>query len=89
MQSIFNYFFPQYPLQVVNDYNLESYLGDWFEVASSPIVHYTFERFGYGVRARYGVKENGQLSVYNVERYKAPNGPIKSIEGYAYIPDSN
>ena len=55
-------------LDVVTDYDIPSYLGDWFEVASSPFVHSTFEKNGYCVRARYGTNVDGTLSVYNVQR---------------------
>ena len=41
-------------LPVVPSYDLLGYLGDWYEVASSPAVHDTFERGGRCSRARYG-----------------------------------
>ncbi|NDW60516.1 lipocalin family protein, partial [Yangia sp. PrR004] len=44
----------------------EAYLGDWYEVASSPWVHTTFEKNGFCNRARYGALADGNLSVYNV-----------------------
>ncbi|CAD8088741.1 unnamed protein product [Paramecium sonneborni] len=74
-------------IDVVDDYDIESYLGDWFEVASSPWVHTTFEKNGFCNRARYGVLTTGDLSVYNIQRDGAGDGPIKSIDGYARIPD--
>ena len=75
-------------LPVVPSYDLLGYLGDWYEVASSPAVHDTFERGGRCVRARYGQNTNGTLSVYNKERAKTGDGPIKDIKGHAYIPDA-
>lgn len=72
---------------MVPDYDLESYLGDWYEVASSPFVHTTIERKGFCSRARYGRQSDGTLSVYNAERKDSPSGPVKDIKGYAYIPD--
>lgn len=76
-----------FALDVVPEYDLEAYLGDWFEVASSPFVHRTFERKGFCDRARYGKKSDGTLSVLNVERKDSPSGQVKDIKGYAYIPD--
>lgn len=74
-------------IDVVDDYDVVKYLGDWFEVASSPWVHTTFEKNGFCNRARYGVLASGDLSVYNVQRDGGVDGNVKSIDGYARIPD--
>ena len=53
-------------IDVVTDYDIEAYLGYWYEVASSPWVHTTFEKNGFCNRATYGALASGDLSVYNV-----------------------
>ncbi|CAD8079240.1 unnamed protein product [Paramecium primaurelia] len=74
-------------IDAVDDFDVESYLGDWFEVASSPWVYTTQEKNGFCTRARYGTLPSGDISVYNIQRYGAGDGPIRFIEGYARIPD--
>lgn len=62
-------------------------MGNWYEVASSPWVHLTFEKDAYCTRATYGLLDDGNLSVLNMERYGSPTGEVKEINGYATIPN--
>ncbi|CAD8186092.1 unnamed protein product [Paramecium octaurelia] len=74
-------------LQSVQTLNVTQYLGNWYEVASSPWVHFTFEKDAFCTRATYGLQSDGNLSVLNMERYGSPSGEVKEITGYAYIPN--
>jgi lipocalin len=74
-------------LQSVQTLNVTQYLGNWYEVASSPWVHLTFEKDGYCNRATYELMADGNLSVLNLERYGSPSGDVHSITGYATIPN--
>ncbi|KAM3126885.1 hypothetical protein pb186bvf_021006 [Paramecium bursaria] len=81
----------QAQLPYVSNFLVADYLGNWYEVASSPIVHWTFEKNGYCVRATYGLEttgpQAGDLSVLNVMRTGGPKGPVQEITGYAYPPN--
>ncbi|KAM3132786.1 hypothetical protein pb186bvf_015091 [Paramecium bursaria] len=76
-------------LQYVQNLQVPSYLGNWHEVASSPIVHWTFERNGYCVRASYGLQADGNISVTNIMRKGSPTGQVETITGSAFAPNPN
>lgn len=74
-------------LTSVQNFNVTQYLGVWYQVADDGWVQDTFQRQGYCVQATYGVLADGNLSVFNQERYGSPTGPVKNISGYAYVPN--
>lgn len=65
---------------------LSRYLGLWYEIGR---YENGFERGCEGVTARYGLREDGLVSVINTCRQGAVDGPEKVAEGRAKIvPDS-
>ena len=48
------------------------------------IVMQTFEKDAYCATAKYGLNDNGTLSVHNYATIGAPNGTVYTIDGYAY-----
>ena len=66
---------------------LSRYLGLWYEIGR---YENGFERDCEGVTARYGLREDGLVSVVNTCRQGAVDGPEKVSEGRAKIvPDSD
>lgn len=52
-------------VQVFQGFNASLYLGQWYEIAASPLIRETFERNCYCTNARYGLNANGTVSVRN------------------------
>jgi len=49
----------------VKELDINAYLGNWYEVVSSPMVHLTFEKDAYCSRATYSLRNDGSLNVLN------------------------
>jgi apolipoprotein D and lipocalin family protein len=52
-------------IQTVKELDINAYLGNWYEVVSSPMVHLTFEKDAYCSRATYSLRNDGSLNVLN------------------------
>lgn len=72
------------PLPVEKKVDLQRYLGKWYEIARYP--HF-FERGCAGVTAEYSLREDGDIRVVNTCRKGGLDGPVKDIEGYAWVAD--
>ena len=65
----------------VDELNLDSYLGHWFQVYGAP-TNTIFQGYGTCITADYGLLDNGQVSVLNSQLDE--NKQIEKINGYAY-----
>ncbi|WP_261834611.1 lipocalin family protein [Vibrio ishigakensis] len=65
----------------VNDFELERYLGKWYEVAR---LDHSFERGMNQVTADYSMREDGGVKVLN-QGYLVEDDEWKSAEGKAYF----
>lgn len=72
------------PLPVHPKVDLDLYLGRWYEIARYP--HF-FERGCAGVTADYSLREDGNIRVVNTCLQGGLDGPVKDIEGYAWVVD--
>ena len=72
---------------MVDNVDLNAYAGDWYEVASSPAVHLTFEKNAYCDQARYTLRDDGKITVLNRQRTGGPTGKVDSIDAVAYSPN--
>jgi len=73
---------PDNPPQSVPFVDVERYSGVWYEIASYPQI---FE-FGCNcVTATYGIRPDGNLSVFNQCQLFVQGGPSNDIEGFATI----
>jgi len=72
------------PLGVVEEVDLDRYLGTWFEIASYPAW---FAKNCTGVTAEYSVRERGGISVVNRCHKGALDGPLKEARGRAKVVD--
>lgn len=72
------------PMRVVENFDLPSYLGRWYEIARFPN---RFERNCVGVTADYALRTDGQVSVTNTCAKKTLDGKIKVAKGIARIED--
>src|SRR5690606_25234561 len=73
-------------LRVVDNVDLDKYLGEWYEIARLPA---RFERNCYATRAIYSKNDDGTIKVENICHKRDVNGPVKSVTGKAYLPNPN
>lgn len=73
-------------LSVVQDIDIERYLGKWYEIARFP---HSFEKKLKCVTAEYAFKKNGKISVLNKGYLKTRPEVYKIASGTAWIPDKN
>ena len=69
---------------VVQELNLERYLGTWYEIAR---YDHSFERELEGVTATYSMREDGKIKVVNSGYKGSLEGKKSTAEGKAKIPD--
>ncbi len=72
------------PLQVVSAVDLSRYAGLWYEIASYPN---RFQEGCFGSTANYTVRDDGTVGVVNQCRIGAPDGPLSSVSGSAWVVD--
>ncbi len=68
-------------IQPVGDFQVERYLGKWYEIAR---LDHSFERGLTQVSAEYALREDGGLQVIN-RGYDATSGQWREAEGKAYF----
>ncbi len=68
-------------VQPVNNFSLERYLGQWYEIAR---LDHSFERGLSEVTAQYSMRDDGGVRVLN-RGYSAENGEWEEAEGKAYF----
>lgn len=73
-------------LSVVQNVNLEKYLGKWYEIARFP---HSFEKNLKCVTAEYALKKNGKISVLNKGYLIKEPTIYKLASGTAWVPDKN
>ncbi|XP_071479449.1 uncharacterized protein [Diadema antillarum] len=74
-------------IHTVPELDVEQYLGRWYQMFTDFVVTSTFERNAVCVTADYGLNGPGNISVYNANREKTPDGDLNDIQGYATVPD--
>lgn len=70
-------------VKVFQSFNASLYLGQWYEIAASPLIRETFERNCFCTNARYGLNSNATVSVRNSCNKGGPQGKPSIIEGWA------
>ncbi len=73
----------------VQKFNMQQYLGLWYQAYSDLAVVATFENASVCVTADYGLNENGTVSVWNRERQYSVDGPERQIFGWAAATNSS
>ena len=71
---------------VVNDLDIERYLGKWYEIAR---FDHRFERDLVGVTATYSYRDDGMIKVVNSGYKKNLQGERSEAIGKAKVPDLN
>ena len=74
----------QQPLAVVEDVDLDRYLGRWYEIASFP---QRFQKGCVATAATYSKLENGRIRVLNECRNDTLDGELRQVEGEAWVVD--
>lgn len=72
--------------RVVSDFQLEEYLGKWYEIAR---YDHRFERNLQGVTAEYSIRKDGKIKVLNSGFENSLNGPKSEAVGKAKVPNAN
>ena len=68
---------------VVNEFNIERYLGTWYEIAR---YDHRFERGLVGVTANYSLRDDGMIKVLNQGFKNSLEGELSKAIGKAKIP---
>ncbi len=76
----------QPPLHVVDDVDLDRYLGSWYEIASFP---QWFQRGCVASMAIYSRRPDGRIGVVNECRDGSFDGELRRAEGVAWVTDEN
>lgn len=79
--SLFCLFFGKKIPDTVEELNVENYLGHWIQMYGSP-TNFIFQGYGTCATADYGLLDNGNISVLNIQLDINKN--IETISGYAY-----
>ncbi|MEM8884930.1 MAG: lipocalin family protein [Planctomycetota bacterium] len=72
------------PLASVESFELERYLGTWYEISKYPV---SFEKGLVGVTATYSMREDGRVKVENAGLKGDFDGKRKVAVGKAWMPD--
>jgi apolipoprotein D and lipocalin family protein len=75
---------PQPPLAVVDEVDLDRYLGRWYEIASFP---QRFQRGCVASTATYTRRDDGRIGVVNECRDGSFDGEPRRAEGVAWVAD--
>lgn len=65
---------------------LKRYLGTWYEMGR---YKNRFEKNCTGVTAEYSVRDDGEITVLNSCHKGAPDGPLETAEGKAYVVENS
>merc|ERR1712232_500429 len=74
---------------VVSPFDVASYLGVWYEIATTPTSEITFERDCYCTRANYTLQNDGTVLVQNSCNIGGIDGQVDIANGTAIITDPN
>ena len=74
-------------VNVVQNFDVASYLGIWYEIATTITSKDTFERNCFCTRANYTLNEDGSVNVENSCNLDGVTGVIDIYNGTAIIPD--
>jgi apolipoprotein D and lipocalin family protein len=73
---------PAQELSVVPKVEIDRYLGTWYEIARYPN---RFQKECLAVTADYSLRDDGKIRVVNACRKGSLDGPVKRIEGKAWV----
>jgi len=73
------------PMEVVQNVDVEKYMGKWFEIATIPMG---FQKDCTGTSATYTLNPDKTVRVFNQCFEKSLDGPENSIEGKAWVVDA-
>jgi apolipoprotein D and lipocalin family protein len=72
------------PLNVVDEVDLDRYLGRWYEIASFP---QRFQRGCVATTANYTLRDDGRIRVENECRDGSFDGDVRRADGVAWVTD--
>jgi apolipoprotein D and lipocalin family protein len=74
------------PLKTVDQVDLQKYMGKWYEIATIP---QKFQKGCHCVTAEYSLTDKGYVRVLNSCKKDSVDGPLKQIEGKAFVNKNN
>ena len=72
------------PLKTVTFINLDSYVGQWYEIAR---YHHRFQEGCFGSKATYSLRDDGKINVINECYDKSFSGKLRTAKGKAWVVD--
>ena len=72
-------------VDTVDELDLNSYVGHWYQMYADKLVYDTIEPDAYCVTADYAIKEDGTVSVHNYQTTGSPTEGVYTIDGYAEV----
>lgn len=72
------------PLETVKFVNLDSYVGQWYEIAR---YHHKFQEGCVGSKATYSLRDDGKINVINECYDKSFSGKLRTAKGKAWVVD--
>jgi len=74
------------PLATATRVDVNRYLGRWYEIAR---IDHSFQKDCVAAAAEYSLRPDGDIRVVNSCRIKTPDGPLRSVEGRAWVVDKD
>lgn len=74
------------PLTVVDNVDLQRYVGTWYEIARYPA---SFQEGCVGSSAEYSLRDDGKIQVINQCHDESFDGPLRKVEGTARVVDKD
>jgi apolipoprotein D and lipocalin family protein len=75
---------PLPPLEVVEHFDIQKYLGKWYEISS---IRHSFEKDCFASTATYSLRANGDVDVLNECHQKSLEGKVSMAHGKAWAPN--
>ena len=73
------------PMDTVDHIDLESFMGDWYVLASAPTV---FEKEAFNAVETYTLDDDGSVDTVFTFNKGAPDGPVKSFRSRGFVRDT-
>ncbi len=74
------------PLSTPARVDINRYLGRWYEIAR---IDHSFQKDCVASTAEYSLRPDGDIRVINSCRKDTPDGPLRSVEGRAWVVDKD
>lgn len=74
-------------VETVDELDVNAYVGTWYQMYADQLVYSTIEPNAYCVTAKYGLLDDGSISVHNYQTTGSPSEGVDTIDGTATVPN--